>query len=220
MAHALILGMTQSGKTTLAKKLATMYRDNGVGVLVYDPLSDPDWDCDYKSSDLDEFLATLWNSRSCAVFIDEAGDVAGQHDKEVQKTATRGRHWGHRMHYISQRGTMINRTIRDQCSNLFLFATALEDVKIHAAEWNKPQLREAANFNQGDYFSVSRFGQLKQDNIFGVKKDATNSETSHTDSRASTDSNRNVLEPEKPSTGDSGKRARKSTATKPTSFTA
>ncbi len=167
MAHALILGMTESGKTTLAKKLAENYMRAGVGVLVLDPLNDPAWVCNFRTADEDEFLASFWASKRCAVFIDEAGDCAGQHDKAMQKTATKGRHWGHRVHYISQRGTLINRTVRDQCSHLFLFATALQDVKTHSAEWNRPQLLDAANFQQGDYFHTGRFGGLTQSNIFG-----------------------------------------------------
>lgn len=185
MAHALILGMTESGKTTLAKKLASNYRANGVSVLVLDPLSDPSWDCDFRTSDVDEFLAAFWASRSCAVFVDEAGDSAGQHDKDMQKTATRGRHWGHRCHYISQRGTMINRTIRDQCSHIFLFGTALEDCKTHALEWNAPKLLQAANFRQGEYFHKSRFGDITQSNIFTGESNATDTATEHDSPRPS-----------------------------------
>lgn len=166
MAHTLILGMTESGKTTLAKKLAARYKSAGLSILVYDPLSDPSWPADFRTSDVDAFLDTFWASRSCAAFIDEAGDCAGQHDKIMQKTATRGRHWGHRCHYISQRGTMINRTIRDQCSHLFLFGTSLEDCKVHSKEWNRPQLLDASKFKQGDFFHVTRFGDLTQSNIF------------------------------------------------------
>lgn len=189
MAHALILGMTESGKTTLAKKLAQMYKANNLGILVYDPLSDPAWQCDFKTSDVDEFLQTFWDSRSCAAFIDEAGDCAGQHDKIMQKTATRGRHWGHRCHYISQRGTMINRTIRDQCSHLFLFGTALEDCKVHAKEWNRPELMDAAKFSQGDFFHVTRFGELSRDNIFNPKEDQKNAPVDTVD-KSSNDSGR------------------------------
>lgn len=168
MTHVLILGMTLSGKSTLAKKMAERYTEKN-GVLVYDPLGDPTWplgEGDVRTSDPDEFLEIFWASRGCAVFIDEAGDVAGQHDKDFQKTATRGRHWGHRCHYLSQRGTMINRTIRDQCSQLFLFATALEDCKVHAKEWNRAELLDASKLRQGEYFHVSRFGELKKYNVF------------------------------------------------------
>lgn len=197
MTHVLILGMTQSGKSTLAKKIAEKYRDNEVGVLVHDPLADDGWPASFRTSDENEFLDMVWKSRACAVFIDEAGDTAGQHDKDMQKTATRGRHWGHRCHYISQRGTMIARTIRDQCSHLFLFATSLEDCKVHAKEWNRPELLEAAKFAQGEYFHVTRFGDISRGNIFHTNEERKN-DTVDTTIQSSDDNRRASIGGRKP----------------------
>ena len=166
MAHSLILGMTESGKSTLAKKLAQQLKVNGTAVLVLDPLNDPAWQADYQTDDPDEFLNVYWQSRGCVAFIDEAGDVVGQYDKIMQKTATRGRHWGHSNFYLSQRGTMISRTVRDQCSYLFLFATALDDCKTHAAEWNSPELKTANSLKQGEYFYTGRFTDAEKRRIF------------------------------------------------------
>ena len=166
MAHSLILGMTESGKTTLAKALAAQYKQRGINVIVLDPMSDPEWNADFQTSDPETFLKVVFSSQRCAVFIDEAGESAGQYDKPMIKTATKGRHWGHNMHYISQRGTLIARTIRDQCSQLFLFTTALDDCKIHANEWNKPELRTANALPQGAYFYCTRFGEISRNNLF------------------------------------------------------
>ncbi len=166
MAHSLILGMTESGKTTLAKKLALSYKARGIGVLVLDPLSDPEWQADFQTSNVDEFLKVFWASRSCAVFVDEAGESVGQFDSVMQKTATKGRHWGHSCHYLSQRGAQIARTVRDQCSHLFLFTTALDDSKIHANEWNKQELRNANTLAQGHYYHATRFGDLDKSQMW------------------------------------------------------
>ena len=166
MAHSLILGMTESGKTTLAKRLAAGYKVKGIPVLVLDPLSDPDWECDFITDDVDEFLKVFWASRQCMVFIDEAGEAVGQYDKVMQQTATKGRHWGHSVHYISQRGAMIARTVRDQCSNLMLFTTALQDAKIHSNEWNKEGLKTANSLQKGEYFHATRFGESQKYSLF------------------------------------------------------
>jgi hypothetical protein len=166
MAHSLILGMTESGKTSLAKQLARGYKERGIGVLVLDPMNDPEWACDYKTDDVDEFLSVYWNSRRCAAFIDEAGEAVGQYDTAMHRTATKGRHWGHANHYISQRGTMIACTVRDQCSHLFLFATALKDSKIHAAEWNADILKSANALKQGEYYHSTRFGAVEKIKLF------------------------------------------------------
>ena len=166
MAHVLILGQTESGKTSLAKKLAAVYKEQGIGVLVLDPIGDPSWPADFRTSDPDEFLQVYWSSKKCAVFIDEAGESVGRFDMAMQKTATRGRHWGHKNHYLSQRGTMINRTVRDQCSTIFLFNTALEDCKVHARDWNQPELLNASKLPQGHYLTCGRYKPIKQGKVF------------------------------------------------------
>lgn len=166
MAHSLILGMTESGKTTLAKKLAASYQARGIKVLVLDPMGDPEWNADFQTSSVNTFLDVFWSSRRCAAFIDEAGEAVGQFDKVMHKTATKGRHWGHSVHYLSQRGAQIARTVRDQCGNLFLFTTALEDSKIHANEWNKPELRNANALEQGHYYHATRFGKLSKNQLW------------------------------------------------------
>ena len=166
MAHSLIFGMTESGKTTLAKRLAKRYKQKGVNVLLLDPLNDPGWEVDFRTTDADEFLRVFWQSRRCAAFIDEAGDAVGRFDTVMQRTATRGRHWGHNVHYISQRGAMLAPTVRDQCGHLFLFTTALNDSKLHANEWNNPELAQANSLPQGCYYHVTRFGQLDHGQLF------------------------------------------------------
>lgn len=166
MAHVLILGMTLSGKTTLAKQLIPTYRASGVKTLVLDPLCDPSWGADLQTSDPDEFLRIYWQSRSIAAFIDESGDMVGRYDEAMTKTATRGRHWGHRNHYLSQRGSQLARTVRDQCSTLFLFNTGQKDAKIHAEEWSKEELATAHMLRQGEYFTTGRFTELTRGKLF------------------------------------------------------
>ena len=123
--------MTESGKTTLAKNLARLSRQKQRGVLVLDPMHD-EWDCDFKTANQDEFLQAFYASQCCDIFIDEAGDAIGQYDKAMFRTATKGRHWGHNCHYITQRGAQLSPTVRTQCSVLFLFAMAREDTELLA----------------------------------------------------------------------------------------
>lgn len=158
--HSLIVGMTESGKTTLAKQMSRAYKAQGVSVIVMDELRDPGWSADFITGDPREFLNVFWNSRSCAVFIDESGDCVGRYDETMAKTATRGRHWGHNVHYLTQRGAQISKTVRDQCSNLFLFTTSMGDCKIYAAEFNRPELLEGAQLPQFEYMMCPRYGTL------------------------------------------------------------
>jgi len=167
MAHVLILGQTLSGKSTLAKRLASEYKKAGLGVIVLDPVGDPEWLADFKTADPVEFFRVYNESRQCAVFVDESGEICEDYRHEITKTATRGRHRGHRNHYIAQRGTLILRTIRDQCSTIFLFNSGLEDCKVHAAEWNAPQLRDQGPFlKTGHYLYKQRMGPLQSGQLF------------------------------------------------------
>lgn len=170
MAHVLILGMTESGKTTLARNLAGMYRAKGGKVLVLDPLADPRWPCDFITSDADEFLEVFWSSRRCFAFMDEGGESVGRYDAAMQKTATRGRHWGHSCHYIAQRATQMAPIIRDQCRHLFLFASSRKDGEELAREWNRDELLECSALKQGEYIHAEKFGAISRHQI-GAKSD-------------------------------------------------
>jgi hypothetical protein len=159
MAHSLIVGMSESGKTTLGKQIAAELNKSGKKVIVLDPMNDPGWKCNYRTSDPDAFLAVFWNTENtgCYAFIDEAGDVVGKYDELMRQTATKGRHWGHSCTYLTQRGALLSFTVRAQCRHLFLFNTPIDDCKQLAKDFNEPRLIEAAQFKQGEYFHVRRF---------------------------------------------------------------
>jgi len=163
--------MTESGKTTLAKELAKRLKAKNIPVLVLDPMHD-EWAADFQTDDPDEFLNAFWSTEwkhrdsGAHCFIDESGDSVGRFNTLMNQTATKGRHWGHSVYFLTQRGAQLSPTVRDQCSNLFLFVSGLKDCKIHAEEWNKPELIEAAQMPQGDYFSVKRHAPIKRFNIF------------------------------------------------------
>lgn len=177
MPHVLINGMTESGKTTLAKRLAAKYKESNVGVIVLDPLHDPQWQADFQTADPDEFLSVVRQSQRCAVFIDEAGESVGQFDKQMHWLATRARHYGHNSHFLSQRGAQLAKTVRDQCSRLFLFCSSLDDCKIHAREWNKEELKQANSLAVGEYFATGRFTDCKRYSLFGKNRANSQQET-------------------------------------------
>lgn len=166
MPHVLILGMSESGKTTLAKRLAAEYKKRGIKVGVLDPICDPEWGADFQTDDVEEFLSVFWNSRQCAYFVDEAGESVGRYDDVMIRTATRGRHWGHRVHYLSQRAQMLSPTVRGQCAQLFLFNISRDDSKILSAEFNKPELSKAPDLPKGHYFHCGRFVPLSRGSLW------------------------------------------------------
>ena len=168
MAHSLIVGMTESGKTTLVTGLSREYQQQGIKVIVLDPLSDPRWQADFVTHDRFQFLQIVKHpdTRSCAVFVDESGEMIGQYNDEMFWLATRGRHYGHNCHFITQRATQLAKTVRDQCSYLFLFNCSRDDSKALANEFNRVELGEAFTLEKGEYFYCPRWGTLERRRLF------------------------------------------------------
>ena len=160
--HTLIIGMTESGKTTLGKKMVAHYRARGVASAVLDPLSDPGWQADYVTKNRQEFLTTVKQSRSLAVFVDEAGESVGQYEYEMHWLATRGRHYGHACHFLAQRAQQIAKTVRDQCSVAYIFACSRSDAKMLADEYNDEVLAQCNRLKKGEFFRVGRFDEAKK----------------------------------------------------------
>lgn len=161
MPHSLILGMTESGKSTLAKQLIKGYVAAGIKCCVLDPILDNDWNADYLTDDPDRFLYWWGHGESLAMFIDESSETCGQWDKEMIKTATRGRHYGHNMHYISHRGTGLSPTIRSNCTHLYLFKSDYKDCEIFKRDFCEPRILEAVELPQYHFLHASRYGPVK-----------------------------------------------------------
>lgn len=176
MAHSIILGMTESGKSTLALSLARRYKtQHELGLLVLDPLRDPRWQrigADFVTDSQEEFLRVFWRSRSCACFLDEGGESVGRYSHAMQMTATRGRHLGHMCHYIAQRAVQLAPIVRDQCTNLFLFCSSAKDGALLAEEFNEPQLAECSKLKQGDYIHAVKFGGVRVNKSEGKNDDS------------------------------------------------
>lgn len=156
--HSLIIGMTESGKTCLALILAKQLRSKGKKVAVLDPLHNPDWDCDFRTTDPVDLQDYLASERSVYVFIDEGGKVFNNgNDLTFAEFATTSRHYGHSVHFMAQRAMQIPKTMRDQCSRLFLFTSSASDGIIHADEWNKDVLRQCNTLPRFHFWHVDRY---------------------------------------------------------------
>jgi hypothetical protein len=164
--HTLILGATESGKTTLAKNVCKELVAGKKQTLVLDPLGSQ-WPTQNVFTDPDLFLKFFWATQGSYVFIDESGETVGRVNKEMEKTGTRGRHNGHSVFFITQSRTQLSPILRRQCAQLFCFAIGGDEAKFLAEEWICPDLVDAPMLPQGTCFWVRRFWQGKAG---GVKK--------------------------------------------------
>ena len=160
MAHnGLILGRSQYGKSSLAKGLAREFIKSGRRVLVYDILGD-DWGDALVVDDREEFLEVFWNSFDLVVFVEEAAEAAGKVNPEMVFTATRGRHQvgeeahGHSVYFSCHRLNQLDVTMRDQCPELYLFASRTNDAKDLAEDYGHQELKQAPRLQPGEFFHV------------------------------------------------------------------
>lgn len=172
--HSLIIGMSESGKTTLAKIFARELKKRGKKVVVLDPLNDPDWGkVDFRTEDCDEFLDYCKNNQNLYVFIDEGSESIGRYDVEMQWFATQSRHWGHSCFFITQGCTQIAPIIRGQCRVVYCFAVGESDTKLMAEEFRKKELKFLETIPQGVFYKVSRFSELQR-GVVDFKKRVVN----------------------------------------------
>jgi len=168
MAHCLIIGKTLSGKTTFAKKKAAALKAHGHNIIVLDPFLDPQWNATYITSDQDDFLEKVWLNRNCAVFVDEGGSTIGKYNKAMEELATRGRHWGHKCFFITQRVKQLSTTIRTQCSEVVIFKQAQRDTKDLADEFVEPIINNAHLLQKGEFFYVRDNQEPLKLNVFSL----------------------------------------------------
>lgn len=165
--HVLIAGMTGSGKTTLAKLLVQRYKIKGTPSIVLDPMRDPTWNADFQTHDDEEFLRVMYNSQSCALFVDESGKAIGRYAKHMAVVTTESRHFGHKAHLISQRAAQIDKNVRDQCSELYIFKVGFDDAKALSTEFSCAELRNADKLQRGEFYKLDRFNPPQKFNLFG-----------------------------------------------------
>ncbi len=144
--HEMILGITMSGKTFLAKQKAKALLKLGFPVIVFDPLGDPYWACSFKTDDKDTFMRVVRASRRCICIVDECSQsITNYADADMLWTAQRSRHLGHKFIYISQRAVKsVDRNVRDMCTVLYCFLVSLADAKELKETWSDDRLLLAA----------------------------------------------------------------------------
>lgn len=131
-----------------------------------DPMGDPEWPTEHVYDDPEVFLHTVFSSQRCAIFVDESGDTIGRYGGEMNKLATKGRHWGHKCHFISQRAQQIDPSTRTQCSELFLFKSSLTDADILSKEYGEPALKDATKLQRGECLHTDGFKVCEKFSIF------------------------------------------------------
>lgn len=149
-------------------KKAAALKKQSRRIIVLDPFLDPGWNADFITTDQEKFLDAFWNNKGCAVFIDEGGRMIGKYNKVMEDCATMGRHWGHKVYFISQRVKQISTNIRTQCSELVVFKQSLSDTKDLADEFVEPMINQAHTLNKGEFILVRDGCATLKLNVFSL----------------------------------------------------
>lgn len=154
MSRSLIVGRTDTGKSTLARLMCKQAARAGRPTLVYDVSGDV-WPARYVVNDQKLFLDLFWHKLDDAlVIIDEGGETIGRYNREMDWTATRGRRRLHDVIYIAQRATLVSATVRANCTHLYVFNTTTSDAQALASEYDAPSLLEAPRLSRGSFYHV------------------------------------------------------------------
>lgn len=153
--HAGIFGPTKCGKTTLAKALCADFRAQGVNTLVCHPW-DRKWDASFFTTDFDQLVEMMKKSRSCAVFIDEAGKFELT-EEQADWVLTGSRNWGHVVHISGHARKQISTTMRDSFSRLFLFKSSKPAARAWEEIFVDEDILTATQLQRFEFLQIEHF---------------------------------------------------------------
>lgn len=94
--------------------------------------------------------------------------MIGKFNAVMEDCATMGRHWGHKVYFITQRVKQISPNIRTQCSELVIFKQSLNDTKDLADEFVEPMINDAHTLGQGEFIHVRHNEPPMKLNVFSL----------------------------------------------------
>lgn len=148
--HWLVTGRSGMGKGAIMKSIIIpQWRRRGVKVAVLDPLEMPGWNADFQTSDWEQFMAVVRNSRNIVTVIDEYGDYDYKAKMAIQWCATIARNFGQLHYAMAQRSMMVPPNVRNQCTNGIIFRQQEDDLAEIADLYDEPSLRLAHTFQPG-----------------------------------------------------------------------
>ncbi len=179
--HWLVIGMTESGKSSLLKELGSSLREAGQEVIACNPTGE----AGYTRRDKYGRAGAEWETRDPAELVreahkrfyadrkkrrflitDEAYEIFPRGGSENLWLVTSGRHVGFTVIAGTQASQQIEPRARTQFGGLYCFRCALTDAKFAADQWGKRELLGAPDLPTGHYFRVAE-GQLTRGRAFG-----------------------------------------------------
>lgn len=155
MAHKLIVGGTETGKSTLARAMEADAVKRGIVPVIYDPTLNPAWISELVTCDEFDFFDMLREQhekkKSILAIVDEADTIMSMSHRHNWWLFMRGRHFGIEAIAITQRPTNIAPSVRGNTSELFAFRIPKSDAQELANDFAAEGIAKAAELVQGEF---------------------------------------------------------------------
>lgn len=167
MAHGLIVGISGTGKSSLAKWLARALKSTpGFYVAVLDKLRDPDWCGHLVTHDPDVYWRQIIKvarplKKKIALIYEESRLSKARDDEALSLAAAAGRHPGIKLWPIAQRLAHVHPDVRENVAERWIFRIESDDAVAMAKGLRLDALREAADLPNLHFFRI-RAGQPLQ----------------------------------------------------------
>lgn len=159
--HLFVLGLSKTGKSTLARAIASGFKKRGTGVIVCDPMSGK-WDADFVTADFGEFVRVYEKSRSCLAVVDECHLIADATEKRwLMSMNAVGRHYGNTNLMIGHRVTSVPKSARMLAERFLVFKQAPDDAREIYGDYPHDLIRELPTLQRGEYLDFDTFNCTK-----------------------------------------------------------
>lgn len=146
-----VFGTTESGKTTLAKKLALQFwLQRKIRSLVLDPHNESWGEHALVSTDEKAFWETVWKTNGCLIVVDEASTTINR-DSELIPLFTKLRHNQHHLIVIGHSGRDLLPSMRQAINMLFLFRQSKKAAEGWAEMFTENGLMESTTLGQYEF---------------------------------------------------------------------
>lgn len=175
----LFTGTTESGKTTLARHISRKIDGDKFAIIVRDPVEftatlGGGWNEKARIyNDDDEFFAAIErliaDNKPGYIFIDESADLFSLSNPENFWLATRGRHYGLDISFITQRPKLIAPSVRAQCNKIFMFRLARQDAREVLADCGHDIEILDTPLDRGDFLALeTATSKFARGNVFKI----------------------------------------------------
>jgi len=171
--HSLYVGVTQSGKTTLARAMSRQLCAQKQNVAVLDPMgtltAGGGWgEGALLFDDTELFLQWLYSDSAINyhVFIDEAHKVLSHEQNEHFWLLTEGRHYYLTLHLMTQRPKKVHPDVRHNCGRCYMFRLSRADANEIGADYGHSDI-DKEKLDKGDFLVLnSGSAEFSRANIF------------------------------------------------------